>query len=122
MTLKYNLCDKMRNKKIKLSGMMFAGMIIVICFVYAINVQPVAFGKSCLSISSQRLNQIDSCKDTNDFLYKSFIRFSSYLRESSSRSRDILNIEDESKIPSKISYFYKLTDYYINIFELNDFI
>ena len=106
----------------KLSGMMFAGMIIVICFVYAINVQPVAFGKSCLSIPSQRLNQVDYYKNTNDFLYKSFIRFSTYLRESSSRSRDILNIEDESKIPSKISHFYKLPDCYIKIFELIDFI
>jgi hypothetical protein len=35
----------MRSRNIKLNGMMFAGLIIVISFVYAINVQPVAVGK-----------------------------------------------------------------------------
>lgn len=35
----------MRSRNIKLNGMMFAGLIIVISFVYAINVQPVVVGK-----------------------------------------------------------------------------
>ena len=35
----------MRSRNMKLKGMMFAGLIIVISFVYAINVQPVVVGK-----------------------------------------------------------------------------
>ena len=69
-TLKYNSCDKMRNKKIKLSGMMFAGMIIVISFVYAINIQPVVFGEPGWYTYPYKLNQFDSYKDLTDFLYK----------------------------------------------------
>ena len=112
----------MRSKKIQLSGMMFAGLIIVISFVYAINVQPVVFGKSCSSIPSQRSNQFDSYNDFNDFFYKSSFRFSIYHGNSLIRSRDILISEDESKILHKIPYLYNLPDTYLKIFELNDFV
>ncbi len=79
----------MRNKKMKLGGMMFAGMIIVISFVYAINVQPVVFGETSWFSSSFKLNQFDSYKDFTDFLYKNAVRYKSYYGEPLRGSGDV---------------------------------
>jgi hypothetical protein len=112
----------MPSRKIKLSGIMFAGLIIVISFVYAINVQPVVFGMTCSSTQAQITDQFETYKEFNDFYIKSLNRYSCHHGVSIVRSDNILSIEDEGKILPKISNFYGLINDNVRIFELNDFV
>ena len=58
----------MQNRKRNSRGILYSLLIIVISFVYAINIQPVVFGEpSCLS-NTFRSNQCDSSNEISDFL------------------------------------------------------
>ena len=58
----------MRNKKLKLSGLMLASVIIVVSFVYAINAQPVVTGDLAWVETYTGLKNFESYRALTDFL------------------------------------------------------
>jgi len=58
----------MKSKNLKLSGMMLAGVIIIISFAYAINIQPVVIGGSGWFGTYGELKTFDSYDELADFL------------------------------------------------------
>ena len=62
----------MKRKSLKLSGMMLAGVIILVSFVYAIKIQPIVIGGSDWFKTYGDLNTFDSYEELADFLRKSY--------------------------------------------------
>lgn len=60
----------MKTRHLKISGMMVAGIIVIVSFVYAINIQPVVFGGSGWVSTYGGLNTFDSYEDFVDFISK----------------------------------------------------
>jgi len=58
----------MRNQKLKLSGIALAGIIVLVSFVYAINIQPVVIGDPNWIDSFNGLRNFESYKELTDFL------------------------------------------------------
>lgn len=57
----------MNNKKIKLSGIIFPGVIIIVSFFYAINIQPVVIGDPVLFKTNTDLNNFNTYNELTDF-------------------------------------------------------
>ena len=60
----------MKLKNLKLSGMMVGGIIIIVTFAYAVNIQPVVYGNSSLFYTDGVLNTFGSYEELSDFLSK----------------------------------------------------
>ena len=58
----------MRNQKLKLSGIALAGIIVLVSFVYAINIQPVVIGDPDWIETFSGLKNFESYKELSDFL------------------------------------------------------
>ncbi|HDQ16174.1 MAG TPA: hypothetical protein ENN45_03860, partial [Bacteroidetes bacterium] len=59
----------MNEKKLKISGLMFAGVIIIVSFVYAVNIQPVVIGHDTYFAPYSELKTFVSYGDLTDFLH-----------------------------------------------------
>lgn len=58
----------MNSKKIKLNGIIFVGVIIIVSFFYAVNIQPVVIGDSVFIKTYTELNNFNSYYKLADFL------------------------------------------------------
>ncbi len=58
----------MLDKKIKLSGLIFTGIIFIVSFFYAVNIQPVVIGDSDWFKTYAGLNNFNSYNELADFL------------------------------------------------------
>ena len=110
----------MRNRKIKLNGLMFAGLIIVISFVYAINIQPVVFANQAVYTPIQSKNNFDNYNDNKFILTKSNNERSNFNKMFLRGFTAISIIKDKCKIYEKIPNFHNFPDTFVKIFELND--
>lgn len=67
----------MKNKKMKISGFMLASIIVLVSFVYAVNVQPLVIGESGGMLPYSDLNSFSSYEELTEFLTSGASRYHS---------------------------------------------
>ena len=58
----------MKKKNLKLSGMIVAGVIVLVSFAYAVDIQPIAFGMSSSTGNNLNFKTFESYKELTEFL------------------------------------------------------
>jgi len=91
----------MKFRDLRLGGIMFAGVIIIVSFVYAVNIQPVVIGDTGWISSYAELNNFNSYEELAEFLSKNCLHNSGYGCQYESRA--IPGMVNSISVPDRIS-------------------